>query len=234
MQSLEKQQPFIGPDHQIAAPVQPPPRHRRVLHLVLWLLLLLALILLGVVLVRRHENAEKAAALAERPAPGIAITTVTAKKGNIGVYLDAIGTVTPVYTAFDHQPGDRVNCRGALQGGSSGPEGRSAGGYRSAALPARRCCRRKGRWSETRTCSRRPRWIWSATAPPGRATPLPSRSWTTRKSSCCRTRARSKMTRERCSTTRCRSTTATSPRRSPAASVCGWWTRATWCSPPER
>ncbi len=64
----------------------------------LWLLLLLALILLGVVLVRRHENAEKAAALAERPAPGIAITTVTAKKGSIGVYLDAIGTVTPVYT----------------------------------------------------------------------------------------------------------------------------------------
>ena len=26
------------------------------------------------------------------------ITTATAKKGNIGVYLDAIGTVTPVYT----------------------------------------------------------------------------------------------------------------------------------------
>ena len=97
MQSLEKQKPFIGPDHQIAAPR--PPRRRRVLHLVLWLLLLLALILLGAVLLRRHENAEKAAAaLANRPAPGIAITTVTAKKGSIGVYLDAIGTVTPVYT----------------------------------------------------------------------------------------------------------------------------------------
>src|ERR1700683_5233373 len=98
MQSLEKQKPFIGPDHQIAAPR--PPRRRRVLHLVLWLLLLLALILLGAVLLRRHENAEKAAAaLANRPAPGIAITTATAKKGSIGVYLDAIGTVTPVYTA---------------------------------------------------------------------------------------------------------------------------------------
>src|ERR1035438_3775400 len=31
--------------------------------------------------------------------PKIAITAATAKKGNIGVYLDAIGTVTPVYTA---------------------------------------------------------------------------------------------------------------------------------------
>jgi multidrug efflux system membrane fusion protein len=29
----------------------------------------------------------------------VAITTASAKKGNIGVYLDAIGTVTPVYTS---------------------------------------------------------------------------------------------------------------------------------------
>lgn len=29
----------------------------------------------------------------------VTLTTVTAQKGNIGVYLDAIGTVTPVYTA---------------------------------------------------------------------------------------------------------------------------------------
>ena len=32
------------------------------------------------------------------PRPKITITTATAQKGNIGVYLDAIGTVTPVYT----------------------------------------------------------------------------------------------------------------------------------------
>ena len=29
----------------------------------------------------------------------VTITTATATKGNIGDYLDAIGTVTPVYTA---------------------------------------------------------------------------------------------------------------------------------------
>jgi len=34
-----------------------------------------------------------------RPQAQITITTATAKKGNIGDYLDAIGTVTPVYTA---------------------------------------------------------------------------------------------------------------------------------------
>jgi len=36
---------------------------------------------------------------APKPAPaGITIATATAQKGDIGVYLDAIGTVTPVYT----------------------------------------------------------------------------------------------------------------------------------------
>jgi membrane fusion protein, multidrug efflux system len=30
---------------------------------------------------------------------GVAVTTAVAKKGNIGVYLEAIGTVTPVYTS---------------------------------------------------------------------------------------------------------------------------------------
>jgi multidrug efflux system membrane fusion protein len=34
-----------------------------------------------------------------RPVPQITITTATAQKGNIGDYLEAIGTVTPVYTA---------------------------------------------------------------------------------------------------------------------------------------
>lgn len=47
-----------------------------------------------------HEAQEKAAEAAKRAAQqGTPITTATAAQGNIGVYLDAIGTVTPVYTA---------------------------------------------------------------------------------------------------------------------------------------
>jgi multidrug efflux system membrane fusion protein len=49
---------------------------------------------------RKHEDT------AAKPAGGrgastgpVSLTTVTAQKGNIGVYLDAIGTVTPVYTS---------------------------------------------------------------------------------------------------------------------------------------
>ena len=45
-----------------------------------------------------HEEAKKAAAAKIRPA-GITITPTAAQKGDIGVYQDSIGTVTPVYTS---------------------------------------------------------------------------------------------------------------------------------------
>ncbi|MGC1629405.1 MAG: biotin/lipoyl-binding protein [Candidatus Acidiferrales bacterium] len=72
-----------------------------------------------------HEEAKKAAAAKVRPA-GITITTATAQKGDIGVYLDAIGTVTPVYTSsitaevtgiivgVHYKEGQRVEEGGAL------------------------------------------------------------------------------------------------------------------------
>ena len=57
--------------------------------------MLLVLVLAFVLVLRHHEEAKKVA-----PAPPkITVTTATAQKGDIGVYLDAIGTVTPVYTA---------------------------------------------------------------------------------------------------------------------------------------
>jgi multidrug efflux system membrane fusion protein len=113
--------PVIGPDHQLAARV-PARRRHKVLWIAMWMLLLLALVLGFVLFWRHREDAQKAAAAAaQRRVVGIAITTVTAQKGNIGVYLDAIGTVTPVYTdsitsqvnglvvAVNFQEGQRVN-----------------------------------------------------------------------------------------------------------------------------
>ncbi|MGO9259028.1 MAG: biotin/lipoyl-binding protein [Bryobacteraceae bacterium] len=68
--------------------------------MVIWILLLLLLALAFVLILHHHEEAKKkAAALAVKPAPGITVTSATAQKGSIGVYLDAIGTVTPVNTA---------------------------------------------------------------------------------------------------------------------------------------
>jgi multidrug efflux system membrane fusion protein len=62
--------------------------------IVIGIVSLLVFVLAIVLLWRHHEAAKKAAP----PPPKINITTATAEKGNIGVYLDAIGTVTPVYT----------------------------------------------------------------------------------------------------------------------------------------
>ena len=89
------------------------------MRIVLWSLLLLVLALTFLLILRHHENAKKAAALAARPAPGITITSATAQKGNIGVYLDAIGTVTPVYTdSITSQVDGLRHCR-AIYGGSA-------------------------------------------------------------------------------------------------------------------
>jgi membrane fusion protein, multidrug efflux system len=87
-----KEPSAISPDHQLPAHV---PARRR--HTVLWSLLLLALAVTVVLLWRHHEDSVKASSAA-RPVPGITVTSVTAQKGDIGVYLDSIGTVTPVYT----------------------------------------------------------------------------------------------------------------------------------------
>jgi multidrug efflux system membrane fusion protein len=83
----------INPDHQLPAFV---PRHTG-LHVVMWILLLLIVAVPLLLVIHHHEKAKDAAA-AKHVTPGVSITSATAEKGNIGVYLDAIGTVTPVYT----------------------------------------------------------------------------------------------------------------------------------------
>jgi multidrug efflux system membrane fusion protein len=68
-------------------------RHRRI-----WLIgLIVALIVLGIV-IWRVIAARRAAAAAAHRVISISIKTVTATKGDINIYLNAIGTVTPVYT----------------------------------------------------------------------------------------------------------------------------------------
>jgi len=87
------EQPSIDHDHQL--PAQGSESHRRKGMWIVIGTLLLLVIVLAVVLMWRHDEAAKKA----KPAPPkITITTATAKTGDIGVYLDEIGTVTPVYT----------------------------------------------------------------------------------------------------------------------------------------
>lgn len=82
-----------GPDPQMSGPAAQPPRPTAV-RVIIWGALILVVVLVFW-LVLHLMGAKKAA-----PAPKkITVTSATATKGDIGVYLDAIGTVTPVYTA---------------------------------------------------------------------------------------------------------------------------------------
>ena len=87
----------VGLEHQLPAP--PPEPHRsHTVRILVWVFILLVF---GVLfwLVLNHKEVAKAptgrGALMGGP---VTITTATATKGDIGVYLNAIGTVTPVYT----------------------------------------------------------------------------------------------------------------------------------------
>ena len=87
------QHPITDPAHQL--PAHGSETHRNKLLWIVIGIVLLLLLALAVFLFWRHkESTEK------KPAapPKINITVATAQKGNIGVYLDEIGTVTPVYT----------------------------------------------------------------------------------------------------------------------------------------
>jgi membrane fusion protein, multidrug efflux system len=87
-----KENPITDPSHQLPAHGSEPHRYR------LWWMILGIVLLLAIgayLLFGHRENAKKKAAPGP---PKTTITTATANKGDIGVYLNAIGTVTPVYT----------------------------------------------------------------------------------------------------------------------------------------
>jgi membrane fusion protein, multidrug efflux system len=75
-----------------------PRAHRS--HRWIWVVVILALAIGGLIYYRKQQDAAQAAkakaAAANRAVP---ITTATVRQGPIGVYINALGTVTPVYTA---------------------------------------------------------------------------------------------------------------------------------------
>ena len=90
----------IGSDHQLTSSTDPEkPRNKGVRALV-WIAVL-AVFGVGFFIVMRQRQQTQAAPTGRRGGGGgtVNLTAVTAQKGNIGVYVDAIGTATPVYTA---------------------------------------------------------------------------------------------------------------------------------------
>jgi membrane fusion protein, multidrug efflux system len=92
----------IPPNHQLPSTTGDAPKPPRKRRQWLWILLLLVFALILVLILRHHDNTQQTAAggRGRRGFGGpVTLTVTTAQKGDIGVYQDAIGTVTPVYTA---------------------------------------------------------------------------------------------------------------------------------------
>jgi multidrug efflux system membrane fusion protein len=92
----QNERPIIGPEHQLTA-LQP--RHHKFAGVIVWMVLLLVFAAAFYLVLRKHEDSA-ANARAPRGGGGPAtVVTATAQKGDIGIYLDSIGTVTPIYTS---------------------------------------------------------------------------------------------------------------------------------------
>ena len=84
------------PDHQLPADTAAPPRKRR--HRWVWVVILILFGLLFYWVIAQHRKNQAAVGGRHMFTGTVPVVPATATKGSVGVYLDAIGTVTPVYT----------------------------------------------------------------------------------------------------------------------------------------
>jgi len=113
LQSDPELRPAIGSDHQLPSSTDPDKGSQRGIRAVVWIAVLLVFAV-GFFLVLRHtQSPQQGQQRGGGPGGGgggggrrggggggpVNLTAVTARKGDIGVYVDAIGTATPVYTS---------------------------------------------------------------------------------------------------------------------------------------
>ena len=183
------EQSDIKADYRLSAP--DPARQRHKSRWVVWAVLLLAVAIVFALVFYHHEEAIKAAAAAAtaaRAKTGIAITTVTAQKGDIGVYLEAIGTVTPVFTDSITSQVNGLVVSVHFKEGQLVQKGDPLIDIDPRPYNAT-LCKHKARSSVTRTCSPRLRWTSNATKMRGTGKQSQSNSSMTSRSSSSRTRA---------------------------------------------
>jgi len=98
MQDPNESGHYTPPDHQLPADGEPanPKRNRKYW---IWALILIVVALIFYWACPRKQSTQNQSVVSRRGFGGpVTITTATAEKGDIGVYLSAIGTVTALYT----------------------------------------------------------------------------------------------------------------------------------------
>jgi len=89
-------QPLLTPSEAPAQPVERPRKRRR--RTWAMLIVFLLIVIAGFVIAQRRETRTAGAAKPAIPPPGVSISTSVAERGNIGVYINALGSVAPLYT----------------------------------------------------------------------------------------------------------------------------------------
>ena len=89
--------PHVGPEHPLPPP-RPEPHRSHTVRILIWVLILLLFGFLFWVILHHQKTAKAPSGKAAMMGGPVTVRTATAKKGDIGIYLNAIGTVTPVYT----------------------------------------------------------------------------------------------------------------------------------------
>ena len=98
MQPDPNPHPIVGPDHQLPASTSEKPKHKAI-RIIVWIVLLLIFAAGFFLVLHHHEEAKTASSRRGANGGTTAVTSATAQKGDIGVYLNSIGTITPVFTA---------------------------------------------------------------------------------------------------------------------------------------
>jgi multidrug efflux system membrane fusion protein len=89
---------YTPPDHQLTATGEPAPTKRKRKYWI-WGLIAIVVALIFYWACPRKQSSQNQSMVMRRSLAGpVTITTATAEKGDIGVYLNAIGTVTALYT----------------------------------------------------------------------------------------------------------------------------------------
>src|SRR5580698_5573158 len=113
----------IDPQHEL--PPADSPHKSGWLRLFVWAAILLAFGVIFWMVLHHHDDSQSVAAPSRRAMAGaITNTTMTAQKGNIGVYLDAIGTVTPIFTEYITSQGSGMVRHVRYKEGQLGRKGR--------------------------------------------------------------------------------------------------------------